>query len=128
MEVVINSRCGGFRLSQKALEWLYKKQSLALSVKSIEKYFPNEKSKGEIDYHVELCGLLLINGCVVGFDDHNHNLRSHPDIVGVVKALGVEADTDISELKIVQIPDDTQYSIDEYRGQESIHQSHTIWS
>lgn len=128
MQVVINSCCGGFNLSQKALKWLYKKQSLAISVKSIAEYFPNEKSKKEIDYHVELCELLLTNGCVVGFDSYNDSLRSHPDVVSAVKTLGAEANAKTAELRIVDIPDGTQYYIDEYRGQESIHQLHQTWS
>lgn len=128
MEVVINSICGGFKLSQKALKWLYKKQSLALSIKPIEEYFPGEKSRVEMDHHIELCGLLMTSGYVVGFDRNNHSLRSHPDIVSAIKTLGAEANAKTAELKIVDIPDGTQYYIDEYHGQESIHQEHQIWS
>lgn len=54
--------------------------------------------------------------------------RTDPLLIQVVRELGKEANTQVSELKIVEIPDGTDYEIDEYDGNESIHEKHRSWS
>jgi hypothetical protein len=54
--------------------------------------------------------------------------RSDPDLVKVVEELGKEASGNCSELKIVEIPDNISYEIDEYDGMESIHEVHRSWN
>jgi hypothetical protein len=59
----------------------------------------------------------------------NYSIERHdPILVQVVEELGEEADTKYSRLTIVEIPDDTEYEINEYDGIESIHEKHRSWS
>lgn len=50
------------------------------------------------------------------------NYREHPALVSIVEKLGVEAyDDDVSELEIVEIPDDaTDWELNEYDGYEEV--------
>ena len=41
--------------------------------------------------------------------------------------LGAEANGDHASLVVVEIPDNVKYEIDEYNGQESIHEVHRSW-
>ena len=54
--------------------------------------------------------------------------RTNPKLIEVVEKLGDKANGRYAELKIVEIPDDVDWYIDEYDGCESIHESHRTWS
>ena len=54
--------------------------------------------------------------------------RSDPLLIKVVEELGVEAASGkLAELAIVEIPDDVQYTIEDYDGRESVHEKHRSW-
>lgn len=53
--------------------------------------------------------------------------RDNPILVKVVETLGEEANTEYSSLKIVEIPDDVDYYIDDYDGMETIEECHRSW-
>lgn len=48
--------------------------------------------------------------------------RSDSDLIKVVEELGLDANDYLSKLKIVEIPDNIKWTIDEYDGLESIRQ------
>lgn len=127
MKVVINTCYGGFGLSVKALRWLQAKKSSALTVTPEDEYFASKDTEDERANHAKMCELLRSGGCLVAFDSHDEKLRSHPDVVGVVEALGHAADQRTGKLAIVEIPDGMDYVIDEYDGVESIHEAHRSW-
>ena len=54
--------------------------------------------------------------------------RNDPVLIKVVEALGEKANGTFAELKIVEIPDGTDWEIDEYDGSETIHEKHKSWS
>lgn len=54
--------------------------------------------------------------------------RSDPDLVLCVEALGPAANGEFARLRVVEIPDGTDYSIEEYDGNEHIAESHRTWS
>jgi hypothetical protein len=54
--------------------------------------------------------------------------RADPDLIRVVEELGEEASGRFAELHIVEIPDGTAYSIDEYDGLEHVAETHRTWS
>jgi hypothetical protein len=54
--------------------------------------------------------------------------RSHPLLIRVVEELGTEANGDCAKLKIVEIPDDVEWSIEEYDGNEWVAETHRRWS
>lgn len=110
MKVVINRRFGGFSISREAAEFMAargnKRAQLELDTSSDGWY-----GFGSVD---EMDGY--------GYD------RSDPDLIAAVKELGKRANGYLSELKIVEIPDGTEYKIDDYDGMESIHEIHQEWS
>ena len=54
--------------------------------------------------------------------------RHDPGLVEVVELLGKKADGDCAKLKIVEIPDDVDYEIQEYDGNEWVAEKHRTWS
>jgi hypothetical protein len=65
----------------------------------------------------------------LGIDSSNYNAyRSHPRLIAAVEQVGCSAASgSCAKLKIVEIPNGTEYEIDEYDGMESIHEVHRSW-
>ncbi len=118
MKVVINKCWGDFGLSQEA----YKKL--------------NEYGIPIVDYPSTNAGERVIyrGGELAGSTTELWNMwldddRTNPLLVKVVEELGDAANNEpYSKLKVVEIPDDVDYYIDENDGMESIHEEHRIWS
>lgn len=55
-------------------------------------------------------------------------LRDDPLLIKIVEEMGEEADGSMSKLKIVEIPDDIEWSIHEYDGSEWVAEAHRTWS
>jgi hypothetical protein len=53
--------------------------------------------------------------------------RSDPKLVAIVEELGERAAGRYSELKIVEVPDDVSWYIDEYDGMEWVAEDHRTW-
>jgi hypothetical protein len=53
--------------------------------------------------------------------------RTDNDLIKVIEELGTEANGRCSNLRIVEIPDDIEYEIDDYDGMESIEEVHRSW-
>ena len=53
--------------------------------------------------------------------------RNEPLLVQVVEELGKESWGSCAELKVVEIPDDVQWTIEDYDGIESVHEVHRVW-
>lgn len=53
--------------------------------------------------------------------------RADPELVRVVEELGDAANGKHAKLRVVEIPDGTDYEIDDYDGMESIHERHASW-
>jgi hypothetical protein len=88
---------------------------------------------------------IVINACYGGFSlskealalfneragtviTHERDIgRNNPILVEIVEQLGESADGRYAELKVVDIPDDVQWHIDEYDGWETIHENHRVW-
>lgn len=100
-KVVINRKYGGFGLSDKAINELKALNSPILSC------FLPEK--------------------ILYVDPSNDSFRSHPDLVSVVGKLGKEANGCSANLKVVEIPDDINYEIEDYDGMEHISEIHREW-
>jgi hypothetical protein len=54
--------------------------------------------------------------------------RDDPILVEIVEQLGEDADGDFAELKVVKIPDDVEWMIQEYDGDEWIAEKHRTWN
>ena len=111
MKIVINKCYGGFGLSEEAI-FLYGKK------KGINIIKDKKKSDCFIShYYIDK----IKNGNY--FSDGNIE-RNDPTLVEVVEELGEKADGPYSELKIVEIPDDMKWEIDEYDGKEWVSEVH----
>jgi hypothetical protein len=53
--------------------------------------------------------------------------RNDPILVDIVEEWGEEANGDHSKLRIVDIPDDVDWTIEEYDGRETVHERHRSW-
>ena len=61
------------------------------------------------------------------FSDHDIK-RDDPILIQVIEELGVvRASGNHGKLKIVEIPDDVQWTIEEYDGYESVEEVHRSW-
>jgi hypothetical protein len=114
MKIVINKCYGGFGLSEEAVLLYAKKKGLNLIVQrdkglKINHYYINEKKDGNY------------------FSERDIQ-RNDPILIEVVNELGEKADGFCSELKIVEIPDDVEWIIEEYDGKEWIAEDHRRWS
>jgi hypothetical protein len=59
---------------------------------------------------------------------HDFNIkRNDPILVEIVEQLGEAANRDYAELKVVEIPDDVQWTVEEYDGAEWIAEKHRTW-
>ena len=57
-----------------------------------------------------------------------NNDRTNPRLVAVVEKLGPKVNASHASLKIVEIPDNVEWEIDSYGGQETVHEVHRSWS
>ena len=54
--------------------------------------------------------------------------RDCPDLVAMVEEGGTDVDGIYSELKVVDVPDDVNWYIEEYDGMEHVAERHRTWS
>jgi len=148
MFVVINVCYGGFGLSNEAILELIKMKSTTISTMLIKEYYggnnPTSKDHWQEKWERDKKAMKKIDKYFIStfgsgqlFDDDYNNYssvysfngdRTHPDLIQVVKRLGDKANGHCAELKIVKIPDDVEYEISEYDGNETIEEVHRSWS
>lgn len=128
-KVVINDDFGGFSLSPVALEALARR-------KGHERLYWFEfaglngiKPIQQPDYSSWHIAYTMPNP---SNDDESFSSRDikrdDPDLVAVVEELGTERSSDrYAHLRIVEIPDDVEWFIDEYDGREHIAETHRTW-
>lgn len=107
MKIVINADFGGFDLSFEAYKRIAKLKGWTHAVNDYDNdYWIMEPEKYK--YAPELN-------------------RNDPDLVAVVEELGEESWGTYSVLKVVEIPDDVDWYIDEYDGKEHVAEQHRTW-
>ena len=115
MKIVINKCYGGFGLSEEAI-FLYGKK------KGINIIKDKKKSNSLVSHY-------YIDEIKDGnyFSDRDIK-RNDAALVEVVNELGEKANGSCSELKIVEIPDDVEWIIEEYDGKEWVSEDHRRWA
>lgn len=143
MKIVINRCYGGFGLSTKATRRLLELQG--------KECFLYKQTKHEFDggvdeyvltdnYEDKSWGITVSTknmGEVVSKLNYNYvvyysscgdtEFRADADLVQVVEELGSEANGQCANLRIVEIPDDIDWDINDYDGMESVEEKHRRW-
>ncbi len=151
MKVVINTCYGGFGLSPEALKEIaflqgrechfFRTDGYGLGVK----YIPLDIEKDDIPLVTFAFDITNPNE-VFGKEERDkdgtyttqnakyklHSInddfeRNDPILVQVVEQLGEKADGRFAELKVVEIPDDVEWEIEEYDGTEWIREVSRRW-
>jgi hypothetical protein len=112
--IVINSRYGGFSLSRVG-ELLY------LELAGIA--YTSEPQKDR-DTQIRLGDKIIANG--VEFSNRSI-ARNDPALVTTVRRLGSKANGEYAKLKVVEIPADVDWYIEEYDGKEWVAEKHRTW-
>lgn len=112
MKVIINNDYGGFSLSDEAIESYAERKGITLR---------KEERQGSVlsaDYYLE-DGNEWFNCRDIP--------RNDPTLVAVVEKLGKEADGFCANLKVIEIPEDVNWQVEENDGLEWISEKHRTW-
>jgi len=149
MKVVINGCYGGFSLSPEALQRLYDIGMKEIAT-PVDEYFPPDR-RAEDDEKYKTFGYThAINGwreykagkregrflfLTVFTPDEQFVLngdrevnRDDPRLIQIVEEMGEAANGSCANLRIVEIPDGTDYEVNEYDGFEHVAEKHRTWS
>ena len=98
MKIVINADHGGFRLSDEAMTRYLKAKNISLDA---------DPHRGRLyDWEIP---------------------RDDLDLIAIVEEMGRDASSVYASLKIVDIPDDVEWQIEEYDGLEWVAEKHRTW-
>lgn len=134
MKLVINTCFGGFGLSDAAYERL---GELGIPIVKYGTHTPD--SEVIFDRELTPLGEDEFNDIYWKFkgqtksnqrywDSFASDSRTHPLILQVVEEMGKAANGPCAELKIVEIPDGIDYTIEEYDGNEHVAEKHRTWN
>jgi len=138
-EIVINTVHGGFSVSVEAMKLLLEKRgkktyfyarNLRKKSKEVYNKTPVEKIKKRFYYVFDKDMGDNIDRGESRLDDFVSDYdmpRDDKNLVAVVKELGNKANGLCAELKVVTIPDDVEWTIEEYDGLEWIAEKHRTW-
>lgn len=139
MEIVINTRYGGFSLSLAGLEYYYRLKGVKefFYYVSCEEKNYYEKASAE-DYPLLVYAFKKDFGSdepiIISSEDfekyHLSSIyieRTDKDLIKTVRDLGEAASGLLSDLEIVEIPDDVEWQIEEHDGAEWISEVHRTW-
>lgn len=135
MKIVINNKYGGFNLSNEALAELRKR-------KGLDTYFYKQKFSDDyrdITYMKTDANNddLFVNASPKDFGNKTDEVeyissrdieRNDPDLISLVEEWGDRVNGKCAKLKVVEIPDDVEWTIEEYDGNEWVAEVHRTWS
>jgi len=127
MKVIINTCWGGYNLSQEALKRYIELKELKLfsDDKGSYYYVPVEEYKKALAEDEKNNRGYTSNRLCWG----ENNIKRNDDIlIKVIEELGEKANGEYSRLKIVEIPDDIKWKIENYDGCEYVVEVHRRWS
>lgn len=151
MKVVINKQHGGFGLSPEATLRLYELGANGLEVTHVDEYWPlHERERYEREYNTLGYTANLAKWreylkapkgtkreslfLTVFSPDEQYVIcardvkRNDPNLLRVIEEMGEKANGACATLKVVEIPDDVDWQIEEYDGLEWIAETHRTWS
>ena len=130
-EIVVNKCYGGFGISYKAVM----RYAELKGIKVYAFYEPHIGNKiGMVKYNPKLAER---HHCIHYCKSKEYNSKKYfgiydikrddPILVQVVKELKEEANGECAKLEIVEIPDNIEWEIEEYDGQELVSEKHRTW-
>ena len=143
MKIVINTCYGGFHPSAKAiLRWA---ELSGMELHLIKRRIPFKREMEEIYYYDEIppeeesrnlfymyysTKPLNPDGTIVdnSYWYYDDEIRIDPYFIQAVEELGEEANSHLSDLKVIEIPDDIEWEIEDYDGIEWVSEKHRTWS
>lgn len=142
MKIVINSCYGGFGLSEKAVVryleilgkpvWVEKDKKFGgLGITNYWLVPPETRVRNREDEWSTMSyeERQEYNRLWSEQNFYERNIaRNDPVLVQVVEELGEKANGRCAELSVVEIPDDVDWQIDEYDGNEWVSEKHRTWS
>lgn len=147
MKVVINACYGGFSLSPEAILWLFERGFDYDGFKNpVADYWRDLEDKGILGYQKAISewrkflegkkkGSLVQSAFLRTFSpdekfvlDSRPPDRSHPLLIECVETLQKESGGSCAQLKVVEIPDGIEWTIEEYDGNEWVAEKHRSWS
>ena len=128
MKVAINKCFGGFGISSKAFGSILTRKGIVFEtckMSGIEFYTAGHL--GENDHRIYSWYKFdkkyeSLNGMEV-----ERISRTDHDLIAVIEELDVEANGFCAKIRIVEIPDDVEWHIEEYDGFEHIAENHRTW-
>ena len=121
MKVAINRCFGGFGLSEAAFEKLLERKGIEFEVAT------NGRHSGLLTHYYRK-GMAGKEDAYLSYYDFTRD-RADVDLIAVIEEMGAEnASGKYAEIKIVEIPDDIEFEIDEYDGVEHVAEKHRTWS
>jgi hypothetical protein len=143
MKVVINACFGGFSLSPEATLELWRRGGPVTATPVAEFYGKSGNADADLAaWRVYLANPALRRSLAhttvfspdetlalyAGRCNNDDGMRSHPELVKLVEEMGEAAWGACAKLKVVEVPDDVDWEIDEYDGSECVSEKHRSWS
>ncbi len=141
MKVVINSKHGGFQLSDEAILRYAELKGLKVWVEQDAKFKslthhwtvpPEERMsfpENAVWAALPMDERQALNKKYGSQQIYERDMdRDDPILVQVVEELGDRCRTQVSSPKVVEIPDDVEWTIEEYDGLEWVAEVHRTWS
>lgn len=148
MKIVVNKCYGGFSISLEALKELVKRNAACVESCTPKHYYGGDNDK----YHRKDEWEQKWNEDFKRFEDigdgfmadkrrqynvykdgllyslkSRYDMRTDKDLVDVVEKMGEAANGWAADLRIVDVPDNIQWEIDDYDGIETVHELHRSW-
>lgn len=130
-KIVINACYGGFGLSHKAVMRYAEIKGIKLYpvIDDVQKEIYGDEAT--FDNKEIYCGYYTKPPTDDNDDEYywpgRDIQRDDPILIQVIEELGEDADGYCSELKIIEIPDDIEFTIEEYDGNEWVAEKHKTW-
>ena len=135
MKLVINKCYGGFELSHAAIMRYAKLKGIKLFAFT-EEYPTNYNNRKFLEYKGQES--FCIHYSTKPLKDGKHEedsyfstydfKRNDPILIQVVEEMGTKANGRCAKLEIIEIPDGTEWQIEEYDGSEWVSEVHKTWS